>query len=178
MGRSPWGVVILGQGHFFLGLDPGYGRLGFALIERKARQELLVHRCGVIESSPELSFEKRLVSIEADIMSLITERDIAGAAVEKVFFRKNLTTGVDLLQARGVILLCLGREGIPVREVSPTSLKKMITGHGKADKKQLQAVTASICGLPGIPRPDDAADALALALAAAISMTPAVGGSL
>ena len=92
------------------------------------------------------------------------KKKISSCAVEEVFFRKNLTTGVKLLQARGVLMLALHKKKIPLVEISPTSMKKMITGYGAADKKQMQKMITRILNLSALPEPDDAADALGLAI--------------
>lgn len=149
----------------FLGIDPGYGRLGYGLIrsgDKSGRAEY--EACGVIESSKDLDDGQRLLVIEKGLEKIIRQREITLCAVEDIFFRKNLTTGVRLIQARGVVLLVLARHRIPFESVSPTHMKKMITGHGKADKKQIQIMIRKLLNLNEIPKPDDAADALCFAL--------------
>lgn len=149
----------------FLGLDPGYARLGYGVI-RASGTRLQVLDYGVIETSPEDKDEMRLLDIEKQLLALTTKYSIQAAALEEVFFRKNLTTGIKLIQARGVILLTLARYNIDILQVTPTAVKKMITGYGKAGKQSVQQMTQKVLKLKTIPEPDDAADALALALSA------------
>ncbi|MDH5717372.1 MAG: crossover junction endodeoxyribonuclease RuvC [Spirochaetia bacterium] len=152
---------------FFLGIDPGYARLGFGLIKNSNTQGKPVYvKAGIIETSSEKSDGERLEIIEKSLKNLIHKKNISMCAIEQVFFRKNLTTGIKLIQARGIILLTLHKNKIPIIEITPTSMKKMITGYGKAEKIQLQKMTAQILNLSEIPKPDDAADGLGLALCA------------
>ncbi|RME93143.1 MAG: crossover junction endodeoxyribonuclease RuvC [Candidatus Hydrogenedentota bacterium] len=153
---------------FFLGIDPGYGRLGFAITQKKDATFQVV-RLGILETDGSKNIPERLLELEQDMLTLLKPYRFASAAVEQVFFRKNLTTGVNLLQARGVVLLTLSRFGIRIKELTPTGVKKLIAGNGRATKKQVQNMTARLCNLKSIPKPDDAADALALSIAAAIS---------
>ena len=151
----------------FLGIDPGYGRMGYGLItvtHPSHKPEYI--DCGIIETQPGFSDADRLLQLENGIIDIISPYEVGYCAVEEVFFRKNLTTGVKLIQARGVILLNLAKKNIPIVEMSPTTIKKMITGHGKSEKKQLQLMVTRILGLKKVPQPDDAADGLSLAISA------------
>ncbi|MDH5719075.1 MAG: crossover junction endodeoxyribonuclease RuvC [Spirochaetia bacterium] len=149
----------------YLGIDPGYGRMGYGLIKQtpKAGKPEFID-AGVVETASNLPIGERLEIIEKKTAELLKKKKIFACAVEEVFFKKNLTTGVKLLQARGVIILTLHKKNIPLIEISPTSMKKMITGYGAADKRQMQKMIARILGLSSMPKPDDAADALGLAI--------------
>ena len=151
---------------YFLGLDTGYARLGYGIIslQQKKKNHPQIEDYGIFETARESSDGDRLLELESKLARLLQEKPVVACAVEEVFFRKNLSTGVRLLQARGVILLTLARSRIPVLSVSPTRLKKMLTGYGSADKRQVQNMVARLLNLSKIPEPDDAADALALSL--------------
>jgi len=150
---------------FFLGIDPGYGRLGYGIISSEQINTNPKYReCGVIEPPSGMEEAQRLLYIESILLPLLKRHPITFCAVEQVFFRKNLTTGNQLIQARGVVLLCLARLNIPYLSVSPTSLKKMVTGSGRADKKQMELIIKKLLSIQNIPGPDDAADGLSLAL--------------
>ena len=149
----------------FLGIDPGYGRLGFGLIQVKANT-LKQLAAGVIETPADKSDGERLLEIEAKLTTVIEPYGIDHCALEDVFIRKNLTTGVKLIQARGVILLTLARHNINADSVTPTQIKKLITGSGTSNKKQIQLMIMKLLNLRSLPKPDDAADGLGLALCA------------
>ena len=150
---------------YFLGLDTGYARLGYGLIfSEKRESHLQIKDYGIVETSTELSDSERLLELEAKLVEILNNYPVSSCALEEVFFRKNLSTGVKLIQARGVILLTLARKKIPVLNVSPTRVKKMLTGYGSADKRQVQNMVKKLLELSEIPKPDDAADALALSL--------------
>ena len=149
----------------FLGLDTGYARLGYGIISVGERENRLkIESYGIIETSKEFSDGDRLLELEAKLAAVLKNNPVVSCALEEVFFRKNLSTGIRLIQARGVILLTLAKKKIPVLSVSPTRMKKMLTGYGSADKKQVQNMVAKLLNLSNIPEPDDAADALALSL--------------
>ena len=151
----------------FLGIDPGYGRLGYGIITiNKSSKKPVYFDCGVIVTDLKLEDGERLLSLEEQLKLIIRKVRINFCAVEEVFFRKNLTTGVKLIQARGVILLNLAKEKIPLTQVSPTTVKKLVTGYGASNKKQMQQMIKIILNLKALPQPDDAADGLALAIAA------------
>ena len=157
---------------FFLGVDPGYARLGYGVISfQKGDNFPEFIETGVIETSADVEESQRLVIIENAINKLLNKYKIEYASVEAVFFKKNLTTGVNLIQARGVVLLCLAKKNISYFSPSPTSVKKMITGSGSAGKKQIQNMVVRLLGLKEIPKPDDAADGLALSIYAWLKNT-------
>jgi len=152
----------------FLGLDPGYARLGFGLVQigqsKNAHSMPEFLECGVIETPPSEKEAARLAMIEVKLTELLHKYQVTFCAVEKLYFGKNLTTGVSVLQARGVLLLTLHKFKLNPVEVSPAEVKKMISGFGQAGKSQIQSVVKNILKLKEIPKPDDAADGLALAL--------------
>jgi len=155
---------MMSQGRTILGIDPGYGRIGFGAIrvERGATKAL---GFGVVTSKAE-TFEKRLLQIADDIRELLKEYKPDTLAIEKLFFKYNATTAMKVAEARGVILLCAAEAGVRVVEIAPAQVKKALTGDGKADKRAMQMMIKVLLNLPRAPRPDDAADALAIALTA------------
>jgi len=151
--------------HRILGIDPGYGRMGFGCIEIH-RGKVAAKDFGVMTS---LSTDKsgvRLQSLFCDICGLISQLKPDVVAVEKLFFAKNTTTALRVAEARGIILLAAAQAKIPVIEVGPAQVKLAITGDGAAGKPAMQRMVARLLGLPRVPRPDDAADALAIAITA------------
>jgi crossover junction endodeoxyribonuclease RuvC len=147
-----------------IGLDPGTATVGFAICE-KQRGRLTALDYGVITTPKGLAAEKRLLMIAEDLDQILTEHQPELAIVEKLFFAKNQTTAMAVSQARGVLLLVLARHGVSVRELSPPQVKQAVTGSGNAKKPQVQRMVAKLYGLAEIPKPDDAADALALVYA-------------
>ena len=157
---------------FFLGLDTGYARLGYSLLclPKNLSQPFLVNS-KLIETSSKNNDGERLMEIEKTLTDLIINKNIHLCALEEVFIRKNISTGTNLLQARGVLLLILAKQKIPVYSVSPTAMKKMVTGFGSANKKQIQRIVMKLLNLKTIPEPDDIADAIALSLCAWLKFT-------
>lgn len=119
---------------------------------------------GIAETHPTESMPERLLQLYSNMRLLLAEHDPDVMAVEKLFFARNVTTALAVGQARGVVLLAAAERGIPVREYSPSEIKHAVVGYGKADKNQIQEMVRIILGLDHIPRPDDAADALAIAV--------------
>lgn len=155
---------------YFLGIDPGYGRLGYGLVAAASGNSKPHYiNAGVIETSSKQSESRRLLELENELNVILSEYPISFCAIESVFFRKNLTTGVQLIQARGVILLNMEKQNIPYVPVTPTSLKKLITGSGQADKKQMEMIIGKILSVRTKQWPDDASDGLALAIYAWLS---------
>lgn len=148
-----------------LGLDPGYHRLGYAVLSFDGRQPNL-ETCGCITTSPQLSTPDRLAEIYADAQHIVERWEPTHAVMEKLFFAQNTKTALGVGEARGVLLALLGHFGIPVEEISPNQMKRAITGYGHAKKPQIQMMVTRLLGLTEIPQPDDAADAIALALTA------------
>ena len=145
-----------------IGIDPGLARVGYGIIEVKKNEKTLLD-CGIIETNKDHKEENRLLEIYTDLKQLINKWEPDYAAVEKFFFYKSSTT-ISVVQARGVIMMTLGSFSIPITEYAPAQIKLTITGFGKATKKDvLNSVMLSL-KLDHPPRPDDSADALAIAL--------------
>ena len=153
-----------------LGIDPGYATIGFGLIEAERAQVHMV-TYGAITTPAGLPLSKRLYRIETDLEELIRQVQPDVIAVEELFFNTNITTGIAVAHGRGVILFAAEKCGIPLYEYTPSQVKLAVTGYGKAEKHQVMDMTKRILKLKSIPRPDDAADALALAVCHARSMT-------
>ncbi len=146
-----------------LGIDPGYGLIGFSIIE-KGRVDNQVVDYGVIETPKDMNFFNRLKVIYDSMNKLIDKYQPNEMAIEKLYFNKNITTGIPVAEARGVILLSAVNRGLPIFEYTPQQIKMALTGVGKAEKSQVQFMVKTLLHLTKIPRPDDAADAVAVAL--------------
>ena len=145
------------------GIDPGLARVGYGVIEVNNRKpEPVCYGC--IESGKDQHTAKRLLHIYTELATLFEKYPPAYVAVEKLFFSKNITSAMSVSEARGVILLLAEQRQIAVTEYTPNQVKQAITGSGRADKRQMQEMIMRLLHLPGIPRPDDAADALSIAL--------------
>ncbi len=153
-----------------LGIDPGYGITGFGLIEAQAGQYRLM-KCGAITTPPNTDFSWRLGVIYNDMTQLLQVAAPDAVAIEELFFGQNVTTGIKVAQARGVILLAIQQAGVPVYEYKPMQVKQAVVGYGNATKHQVQDMTKRLLKLPEVPKPDDAADAVAIALCHARSAT-------
>lgn len=153
-----------------LGIDPGFGRVGFGVIEKLKTGEWKALDYGCIETSSKKKFVDRLVEISEAINFLIKKNKPQRMAVEKLFFSKNVTTGIEVGHARGVIMLSAAQVGLEVDEFTPPQIKQAITGYGSAQKQQMQKMVAMILGIKGKIKSDDAADALAVALCAGQSL--------
>lgn len=146
-----------------LGIDPGYGIIGFSIIDKSNSGNSVVDY-GVITTPKEMEFSHRLKAIYESMQKLIERFEPNEVAIEKLYFNKNITTGIPVAEARGVILLSVVMKGLPVYEYTPQQIKMALTGLGKADKSQVQFMVKTLLHLTKIPRPDDAADAVAVAL--------------
>ena len=145
-----------------LGIDPGTAALGYGIVERTGgRLREVDHGC--LTTSPDLTLPERLLAIHSLVEELIGlhEPDVMG--VERLFFSRNVQTALAVGQARGVVLLAAAQHGTPVREATPNEVKSAIAGYGAADKEQVQRMVQLVLGMSERPRPDDAADALAIA---------------
>ena len=151
-----------------LGIDPGTAALGWGVIERTGGALSLVD-AGCLETSSDLGLPDRLLAIHRFLGELIARHDPAIVAVERLFFSRNAQTAFAVGQARGVVLLAAAETGRIVREATPSEVKMAVTGSGRADKDQVGKMVAVCLGLREVPRPDDAADALAVAIWAANS---------
>lgn len=149
-----------------LGIDPGTATTGFGVIEGQAGAggELRLLDYGAIRTSPADPMPDRLVDLYASLRELLTLHRPQAMAVEELFFSSNVTTALTVGQARGVILLAGAQAGIPIAEYKPMQVKLAITGYGGADKRQVQEMLRLTLQLTEVPRPDDAADAIAIAL--------------
>ncbi len=147
-----------------LGVDPGIATLGYGVIEKDDRGSFRAVACGVVTTPKEEGLPVRLAILEEGIGAVLDKYHPDEVAMEELFFSKNITTGIAVAHARGVALLTCVKACGKLYEYTPMQVKQALTGYGKADKKQMQTVVASMLRLPSIPKPDDAADALAIAL--------------
>src|SRR5215216_4266576 len=145
-----------------LGIDPGTALLGFGVVESGDDPRMIDY--GAIATASDRSMPDRLSELFDRVTSLLEEYRPDVLAVEQLFFARNVTTALAVGQARGVVLLAAARAGVPVVEYSPSEVKHAVVGYGKADKSQMQEMVRIILGLQHVPHPDDAADALAVAL--------------
>ena len=153
-----------------LGIDPGYGITGFGLVEAGRNQYSLL-RCGAITTPAGMDFPARLEIIYEDMKKLLDLAKPDAVAIEELFFGQNVTTGIGVAQSRGVILLAIRQAGVPIYSYKPSQVKQAVVGYGNATKHQVQDMTRRLLGLEKMPKPDDAADAIALALCHARSST-------
>jgi crossover junction endodeoxyribonuclease RuvC len=146
-----------------LGIDPGTAAMGYGVVERTGgRLRAIDHGCLV--TSPDLPMPERLLAIHGLLDDLMALHQPAIVAVERLFFSRNAQTAMAVGQARGVVLLAAAQHGRPVREATPNEVKSAIAGYGAADKEQVQRMVQLVLGMAELPRPDDAADALAIAV--------------
>lgn len=153
-----------------LGIDPGYGITGFGLIESERGQSKLV-TCGAITTPPGMDFSARLEIIYHDMCELLRQAKPDAVAIEELFFGQNVTTGIGVAQARGVVLLAIRQAGLEVTSYKPMQVKLSLVGYGNATKHQMMDMTKRLLHLSAMPKPDDAADAIAIALCHARSTT-------
>ena len=153
-----------------LGIDPGYGITGFGLVDAQSGQYRLLN-CGAITTPPNTYFSWRLTVIYNDMTQLLQVSQPDAVAIEELFFGQNVTTGIHVAEARGVILLAVAQAGIPLFEYKPMQVKQSLVGYGGATKHQMQDMTKRLLHLSAMPKPDDAADAVAIALCHARSST-------
>ena len=146
-----------------LGIDPGYGITGFGLIEAERGQYRLL-RCGAITTPAGMDFSARLEIIYEDMKELLQVTKPDTVAIEELFFGQNVTTGIGVAQSRGVILLAIRQAGLEVTSYKPMQVKQAVVGYGSATKRQVQDMTKRLLHLNAMPKPDDAADAIAIAL--------------
>ena len=150
-----------------LGIDPGIGRVGYGVVEKTGSKiKAVTHGC--IETPKTDDHGLRLQLIKSELAKIIREYKPEVIGVEKLFFQKNVKTATAVGEARGVILLLCSESGAKVVEIGPGQVKQSLTGYGNADKKQMQQMVKIIFKLEKVPQPDDAADALAIAYAAAV----------
>ena len=143
------------------GIDPGIGRLGYALLEQESGKSRAV-RFGCLETPATIPLPQRLLSLYRRLAEIMTAQPTA-VAIEALFFNKNVRTAFSVAEARGVALLLCAQRNIPVFEYTPPEVKLAVVGYGRAEKRQVQIMLQRTLGLEDLPRPDDAADALAIA---------------
>lgn len=146
-----------------LGIDPGTGILGFGVIDY-VRGKISLVDAGVIRTPVHENDAVRLLTIYDELTEIIAQTKPEAMSVEKLFFARNVTTAMTVAQARGVVLLCGKQAQLAIHEFTPMQIKQAITGYGKADKKQMQEMVRVLLQLKEVPKPDDAADALAAAI--------------
>ena len=151
-----------------LGIDPGTAALGYGIVERRGADLRAVDH-GCLTTSPDSPLGVRLLAIHERLDELIALHRPDLLSVERLFFSRNAQTAFAVGQARGVVLLAAARHGIPVREATPNAVKVAVAGYGAADKEQVGRMVALVLGMDAVPQPDDAADALAIAVWAANS---------
>lgn len=149
-----------------LGIDPGTATTGYGVVKKQSRDIQCV-AYGSIETSKTKSASSRLVAIEKELQKILVKYKPNAVAVERLYFFKNLKTALPVSEARGVILLAIAKKNLPLFELTPLQAKMAITGYGRAEKKQVQRMVKEILRLKEIPKPDDASDALAMAIACA-----------
>jgi len=153
-----------------LGIDPGYGITGFGVIDADRGRSRLV-TCGAITTPAGMDFSARLEIIYEDMRKLLETAKPDSVAIEELFFGQNVTTGIGVAQSRGVILLAIRQAGLEVTSYKPMQVKQAVVGYGNASKHQVQEMTKRLLHLEAMPKPDDAADAIAIALCHARSST-------
>ena len=146
-----------------IGIDPGYAIVGYGIIQYE-RNRFSVLDFGAVTTPAGMEFPLRLKIIHEDLSYLFQKYRPDAMAIEKLFFNTNKTTAVDVAQARGVILLTAAQNGTKVFEYTPLQVKQSVVGYGRAEKKQVQEMTKQLLGLSAVPKPDDTADALAMAI--------------
>ena len=153
-----------------LGIDPGIAIVGFGLIESE-RGSVRMLQYGAVTTEAGLPLATRLLQIENDMTALIAQLQPDEIAIEELFFSKNITTGIAVAHGRGVILCTAEKLGVPICEYTPMQVKQAVVGYGLAEKKQVMDMTRRLLHLKTVPKPDDAADALAIAICHARSAT-------
>ena len=146
-----------------IGIDPGFATIGYGVIDYTGNRFRVIEY-GVMTTPAHTPFSERLESIFDQVTLLLEKHRPDAISMEELFFNTNITTGIQVAHARGVLVLGAKKKNIPIYEYTPLQVKQAITGYGRAEKRQVMEMTRSILGLPQIPRPDDAADALAIAV--------------
>lgn len=158
-----------------LGIDPGYATIGFGVVQaERGRFQLLQY--GTITTSPEQDFPQRLLTIYQDMLQLMETVKPDCMAIEELFWGHNVTTGIGVSHGRGVILLSAAQQGLPIYEYTPMQIKQAVVGYGNATKLQVMDMTKRLLNMQAVARPDDAADAIAVALCHARASTSLLHG--
>ena len=147
-----------------LGIDPGTGILGFGVVDFVAGKPPKMVDGGVISTPPHTPLPDRLKEIYDGLMEIIAATKPDAMAIEKLFFARNITTAISVAEARGVVILAAKQNNLPIHEYTPLQIKQTLTGYGRAEKKQVQEMVKIHLNLQKVPKPDDAADALATAI--------------
>jgi len=148
-----------------LGIDPGFARTGWGIIEDSGKIATIDYGC--IETAKDMVYAERLLLLSKQLRKIIKQYQPELAGVEQLFFCKNVKTGIQVGEARGIIILTLAQNNLPISEFTPLQIKQSVVGHAKADKSQVQRMVRTILNLSEVPKPDDAADALAVAICTA-----------
>ena len=146
-----------------LGIDPGFGRIGYAVLSVQGN-ELHLMVCDAIVTPSTLAYPQRLLQLYEELGVILAEHQPTEAAIEALFFGKNVTTAIKVAQARGVTILALAQQGLPITEYTPSEVKLAVTGYGAARKEQVGSMVRQLLHLLVVPTPDDAADAAAIAI--------------
>ena len=146
-----------------LGIDPGYAIVGWGVVEYISNRFAPIGY-GAVITEKDTPFEQRLVDIYESVFDICKRYQPEALSIEKLYYQHNQTTVIGVAEARGVILLAAAQCGVPIYEYTPMQVKQAITGYGKAVKKQIQEMTRVLLSLPAVPKPDDTADALAMAI--------------
>jgi len=155
----------------FLGIDPGFDRVGFGVVELQGNNRKYI-ASGIISTDRAKDFYARLVEIQTDLDEICSTYSVSIACVETLFFSKNTKTAMKVAEARGVINTFLYNKGLVINEVSPNTIKSALTGDGRADKKQVEFMVKKVLDLPNLKAIDDACDALAMAIYASYNCLP------
>lgn len=147
-----------------IGIDPGTAITGYGLVRLTLSGDLQCVDWGVIVTPAKMVYSERLAHIYTSLVSLLETHQPASAAVESLFFQRNVRTAMSVGQARGVVLLALQQAGLTITDYTPNQVKQAVSGYGAADKQQMQSMVRTLLSLPELPKPDDAADALAIAI--------------
>ena len=156
-------VKMARKERLILGIDPGYGRMGYAVLT-VAGNDLQLNACDAIMTPKGLLYSQRLLQIYEQLHTIIAQYQPQEAAIEKLFFGKNVTTAIAVAQARGVTILSLVQHGVSITEYTPSEVKLAVTGYGAARKEQVGLMVRHLLHLSSIPQLDDAADAAAIAI--------------
>ncbi len=147
-----------------LGIDPGTATTGFGLVRERDDGSLEMVEFGIISTPKEEAAHHRLVQLYDEMKKIIKRHKPDSVGVEKLFFQRNISTAIAVGQARGVLMLAIAQAGLDVAEYTPNEVKQAVAGYGSADKRQVQEMVRVLLSMPSIPKPDDAADALAIAI--------------
>lgn len=149
-----------------LGIDPGTATVGFGLVREEEDGRMVAVKYGVITTPAKTQLSKRLQQIYREVTQLINDYQPEQSAIEEMFFGRNITAAISVAQGRGVVLLAFENANLPIHEYKPAQIKQTISGYGNAPKPQMQEMVRELLDLETIPKPDDAADALAIAITA------------